>query len=206
VPVLFKVADLAHMQVQCSVDEADIGRIKEGQAGRFAVDALPDETFSGIVKQVRNAAVVSSNVVTYTVVIDVANPERRLMPGMTATVSIVVAEAKNVLQVPTTALRFTPAQAPAEEAAWVAGERRKLKAGSAIVWTVDTLGALKPAAVQTGIAGASTTEIVGGDVKAGTNVVIGLKTATTAGTTFGPGMPPPMMMMGGPPPPPPPAR
>jgi HlyD family secretion protein len=108
-PVLFQIAnDLTQMQVECVVDEADIGRVAEGQTVRFTVDAYPNENFSGTVKQVRYAPEVVSNVVTYTTIVEVANPEMKLRPGMTATVSIVVGEARNKLLVPNTALRFTP--------------------------------------------------------------------------------------------------
>lgn len=108
-PVLFKIAnDLTQMQVECSVDEADIGKVKEGQNVRFTVDAFPDERFAGIVKQVRYSPEVVQNVVTYTTVVEVKNPELKLMPGMTATVSIIAGEAKNALRVPNSALRFNP--------------------------------------------------------------------------------------------------
>jgi HlyD family secretion protein len=108
-PVLFKVAtDLAKMKVQCSVDEADIGRVKEGQAVRFTVDAFQGETFNGKILQVRYAAVTTNNVVTYATIVDAPNPEIKLRPGMTATVTIVTGEAKGVLKVPNAALRFTP--------------------------------------------------------------------------------------------------
>lgn len=108
-PVLFQVAnDLTKMQVECSVDEADIGKVKEGQIARFTVDAFPDDRFSGVVKQVRYSPEVIQNVVTYTTIVDVENPEMKLRPGMTATISIVVGEAKNALRVPNSALRFQP--------------------------------------------------------------------------------------------------
>lgn len=114
-PVLFQIAnDLTKMQVECSVDEADIGKIKEGQKVRFTVDAFPEETFEGVVTQVRYAPVVSQNVVTYTTIVSFDNPEMKLRPGMTATVSIIVGEAHNVLRVPNSALRFTPQLSPEE--------------------------------------------------------------------------------------------
>jgi len=108
-PVLFQIAnDLAKMQVECSVDEADIGRVKEGQKVRFNVDAFPNDEFQGIVSQVRYSPVVQQNVVTYTTIVEVENPELKLMPGMTATISVITGEARNVLLVPNSALRFTP--------------------------------------------------------------------------------------------------
>jgi len=108
-PVLFRVAtDLSKMQVQCSVDEADIGKVKEGQAVRFTVDSYPGETFHGVVRQVRYSPETVQNVVTYTTIVDVDNPQLKLLPGMTANVTITVGEAKGVLRVPNAALRFSP--------------------------------------------------------------------------------------------------
>jgi len=108
-PVLFQIAnDLAKMQVECSVDEADIGKVKEEQKVRFTVDAFPDENFRGMVRQVRYAPEIVQNVVTYTTIVEVDNPELKLRPGMTATVSIVTGEARNALRIQNAALRFTP--------------------------------------------------------------------------------------------------
>jgi HlyD family secretion protein len=108
-PVLFKVAnDLTKMQVECSIDEADIGRVKEGQTVRFSVDAYSNDTFFGDVTQVRYSPTVTAGVVTYTAIVTVSNPELKLRPGMTATASIVTGQAKNALKVPNSALRFTP--------------------------------------------------------------------------------------------------
>jgi len=108
-PVLFKVAtDLTKMRVECTVDETDIGKVKEGQACRFTVSAFPNETFNGVVTQVRYSPETVQNVVTYTTVVNADNPDMKLRPGMTATVSIVVGEAKGVLKVPNAALRYTP--------------------------------------------------------------------------------------------------
>lgn len=108
-PILFMIAnDLSKMQMECSVDEADIGKVKDGQAVRFSVYAYPDETFTGVVSQVRYSAQVVQNVVTYTTIVEVENPEIKLRPGMTATVSIVSGEAKNALRVLNSALRFNP--------------------------------------------------------------------------------------------------
>jgi HlyD family secretion protein len=108
-PVLFQVAtDLTKMKVECSVDESDIGKVKEGQKVRFSVEAYQNETFNGVVQQVRFSPETVQNVVTYTTIVNVENPEKKLLPGMTATVSIIVGEAKGVLRVPNAALRFTP--------------------------------------------------------------------------------------------------
>lgn len=108
-PQLFTIAnDLTEMRVEASVDEADIGQIREEQEVTFTVDSYPEEQFKGTVSQVRLAPVSVQNVVTYTVIIDVPNPDLKLRPGMTATVSILVARRENVLRVPTLALRFQP--------------------------------------------------------------------------------------------------
>src|SRR5512135_906843 len=114
-PVLFQVAtDLTKMKVECDVDESDIGKVKEGQKVRFTVEAYPNESFNGVVQQVRVSPTTTNNVVTYTTIVNLDNPEKKLLPGMTATVSIIVGEAKNVLRVSNSALRFTP-DMPAEQ-------------------------------------------------------------------------------------------
>lgn len=125
-PKIFEIAnDLSKMQVECDVDEADVGRIQENQKVRFTVDAFPNDSFNGVVEQVRYSPTVTSNVVTYTTIVAVDNPGMKLRPGMTATVTIITGEAKDVLRVPNAALRFTPSL-PAEELAKImkeAGER-----------------------------------------------------------------------------------
>jgi len=123
-PLLFQVAtDLTKMKVECSVDESDIGKVKEGQKVRFTVEAYQNETFNGIVQQVRFSPETVQNVVTYTTIVNVENPQKKLLPGMTATVSIVVGEARGVLRVSNAALRFTPNLSP-EELAKMAQEMR----------------------------------------------------------------------------------
>lgn len=110
-PKLFSIGnDLTLMQVEASVDEADIGQVKLGQEVAFTVDAYPDEQFKGKVSQVRLSPVLVQNVVTYTVIIDVPNPDLKLRPGMTATVSILVDKRDDAIRVPNLALRFQPSQ------------------------------------------------------------------------------------------------
>src|SRR3989475_439147 len=114
-PTLFTIAnDLTKMQVETSVAEADVGQIKLDQPVTFTVDAFPNETFKGNVVQIRKAAQVTQNVVTYTVVVAVENPGGRLLPGMTANVKLIVGEKANVLKIPTAALRFRPAEISGE--------------------------------------------------------------------------------------------
>ena len=106
-PTLFNVAeDLTKMQIETSVVEADISKVKEGQMVEFSVDSYPDETFYGVVTQVRNEAITTSNVVTYEVIIEIDNKDLKLKPGMTANVEIITAEKQGVFLVPNKALRF----------------------------------------------------------------------------------------------------
>jgi HlyD family secretion protein len=108
-PVLFTIAeDLKRMQVEVSVDEADIGRLRERQRERVTVDAYVRRNFSGQVRQIRKAPNVVSNVVTYTVIVGAENPDLALLPGMTANVEVIVGARKDVLKVPSAALRFRP--------------------------------------------------------------------------------------------------
>jgi HlyD family secretion protein len=172
-PTLFVIAkDLAQMQVEASIDESDIGRIKAGQHVTFQVDAYPRQTFTGVVAQVRLQPVVAQNVVSYVTVIDVPNPDHLLKPGMTANASIEIARADDVITVPNAALRFQP---PADAAPL---EGRRGGRGAA-VWTLRD-GELQPLAVQPGITDGRSTAIVGGDVAENTPIVTGLA-ASTAG-------------------------
>jgi len=106
--------DLTQMQVQAAVDEADIGQLRQGQPVSFTVDAYPTETFKGDVRQIRLQPVVTSNVVTYTVIVNAPNPDLKLMPGMTANITVLVQKLDSVLTIPGKALRFTP------DATWLA--------------------------------------------------------------------------------------
>ncbi len=107
-PTLFSIAnDMTKMQVEANVDEADIGQVKPGQTANFTVDAYPGEIFQGTVSQVRLQATVTSNVVTYVVIIEAPNPEEKLFPGMTANVTIVTKSSEGLL-VPSEALYFQP--------------------------------------------------------------------------------------------------
>lgn len=108
-PTLFTIAnDLTNMQVLASIDEADVGQIHEGIKANFSVDAFPGQTFSGDITQIRLNAQSQQNVVTYTAVINVSNPDQKLLPGMTANITIPVAQRENALTVPNAALRFKP--------------------------------------------------------------------------------------------------
>lgn len=133
-PQLFLIAeDLTNMQILVSVDESDIGKIEEGQVARFTVQAYPERTFEGVVRQVRLQSTSSENVVNYTVVVGVPNPDGALLPGMTATVAFVLASAEDVLLVPNAALRFrASAEMQAEVRARMQAERQAAGADTAV--------------------------------------------------------------------------
>jgi HlyD family secretion protein len=174
-PVLFTIAqDLRHMQVDASVDEADIGKIAPSQAVTFQVDAYPGKVFAGSVRQVRLAPVVDQNVVSYITVIDVPNPDLALKPGMTATVAIETARADDVLRVPTSALRFRPDGDPAPVP-------RNRGRGTRQVWVLGAKDGLQPIAVQTGLSDGAVTAVTGGELQEGARVVTGA--AQSNGTT-----------------------
>ena len=117
-PTLFVIAnDLAKMQIEAAVSEADVGGIEVGQQVDFTVDAFPGRTFHGEVMQVRYAPVTNQNVVTYTTIVEVSNPDLKLRPGMTATASIITAQRPQALKIPNAALRFRPPEAVAAAAA-----------------------------------------------------------------------------------------
>ena len=182
-PTLFTIAqDLRNMQVDTNVDEADVGRVKVGQAATFTVDSFPGRTFSGEVVQIRKAPLVVQNVVTYDVVVSAQNPDQRLLPGMTANVRIVIQQKEGVLQVPNAALRFRPAGAePAERertAARPGGSGGRGGAGPAgRVWVVGPNG--KPTAITLGlgITDGTYTEVAKGELQEGQAVIVGLVTA-----------------------------
>lgn len=161
-PVLFTIAqDIKKMRITATVSEADIGRVKMGHKVDFTVDAFPDDVFNGEVVQVRIAPTTTENVVTYETLIDVDNPEQHLFPGMTADVSILVAERNGVLKVPNTALRFTPP----EGSTITSAKNAKLQRKQQIVYALEGSGkapTLRAVIVTTGITDNSETEILEG--------------------------------------------
>lgn len=164
-PTLFKIArDLTDMRVIADVDEADIGDVKEGQRVTFTVDAFPDDTFEGQVTQVRQEATTESNVVTYEVVISAPNDDLKLKPGLTANVVIFTMEAKDVLAVPSKALRFTPREAMLNSDETITDTDAKEK-----VWVKEGSN-LKAVAVETGMTNGTLTQITKG-LKPGTHVL-----------------------------------
>lgn len=167
-PELFTIAqDLTNMQVVADVDEADIGDVKEGERVTFTVDAYPDDTFEGEVKQVRQEATTTNNVVTYEVVISAPNADLKLKPGLTANVTIYTAERKGVLSVPSKALRFTPQKETVGKMKIVDVANAKNK-----VWTIED-NSIVAHKVNIGMTDGTNTQIVGG-ISEGTKVVTGL--------------------------------
>jgi len=176
-PTLFVIAgDLSHMQVLASVDESDIGRVQQGQPVSFTVDAYPGDTFTGTVSQVRLQPTVDQNVVSYTTVIDVPNRSQKLKPGMTASVSIEIARADDVLRVPAAALRFRPPSDPSGDGGTRAA-RGTRNGTSRRVW-VWTGGAMQPSRVELGLSNGTMTAITGGELTEGAEVVTGTADAT----------------------------
>lgn len=167
-PELFTIAqDLTNMQVVADVDEADIGDVKEGERVTFTIDAYPDDTFEGEVKQVRQEATTTNNVVTYEVVISAPNADLKLKPGLTANVTIYTAERKGVLSVPSKALRFTPQKETVGKMKIVDVANAKNK-----VWTIEG-NSIVAHKVNIGMTDGTNTQIVGG-IAEGTKVVTGL--------------------------------
>ncbi|MBS2025874.1 MAG: efflux RND transporter periplasmic adaptor subunit, partial [Deltaproteobacteria bacterium] len=112
-PTMFTIAnDLTKMQILANIDEADVGKVREGMDAKFTVDAWPGETFKGTIREVRQAPTTISNVVTYAAVIDAPNPQKKLRQGMTAQVQVTTGKRDDAVRVPNAALRFHPAGAP----------------------------------------------------------------------------------------------
>ena len=205
-PTLIKIAqDLSEMRIDSSFAEADIGSIREGQKVRFTVDAFPNRSFQGQVQQIRLNPTTQQNVVTYNVRVSLSNPEQILLPGMTAYVSIGVASRQDALLVPNAALRFKPsdiaagdkppgssappggAKATGEGAGEAKGKGRKRDSASGTVYRIDK-DELKAVSVQLGITDNRSTEVLGGELKAGDTVVIGENIANTSGKPSSVGM------------------
>jgi len=161
-PTLFNIAqDLTRMQIDTSVDEADIGKIRVDQPVEFLVDAYPDTNFVGKVSEIRNAPITVSNVVTYDVVVKVDNPDHKLKPGMTANVSIVLADKKGVLRIPNAAFRFRPPER----------EKEPSDQKGPALWVLENKKP-KRVKVATGISDGNYTEILSGDLKEGEEVIV----------------------------------
>lgn len=173
-PVLFQIAkDLSKMQINSNFAEADIGNIKPGLVANFTVDAFPGQPFSGKVRQVRLNPTTLQNVVTYNVVIDVDNPGNRLLPGMTAYVSVVTAQKTDVLKVPNAALRFRPAAGLIPKRENEKRERKPSPPGTlrgSVMRLVN--GELKAVPLLLGASDGKFTEVLQGELKADDDVIV----------------------------------
>lgn len=178
-PILFLIAnDLSKIQVEATIGEVDIGKVKVDQEVSFYVDAYPDEKFSGKVGQVRLQPITQQNVVSYEVIIDVINEDNKLLPGMTANISIIVDKRADILQVPNMALRYQPALTKDQYAQYVQafGEKFDPK-NSSMVWTLDADEQLVPVMVETGITDGQFTEVRSDQLTLDGKVVTGLLTS-----------------------------
>jgi HlyD family secretion protein len=166
-PTLFNIAqDLTKMQIDTSVSEADIGKVKVLQPVEFSVDAYPDVIFKGSVYEIRNAPVIVQNVVTYDVVVKVDNSELKLKPGMTANVSVITSSKKGVLRISNAALRFSPPEF-----------RKGSGDGSATAWILDQEKP-KRIRISTGISDGNFTELVSGEILEGQEVLVDVLSKT----------------------------
>lgn len=174
-PTLFVIAkDLSRMQIEAAVDETDIGQIRQGQQVRFSVQSYPEQTFTGSVRQIRLQPTTVQNVVTYTVIVAADNVQGLLLPGMTATVDFVVAQAEDVLLVPSAALRFRPAVPGG------AGVKKpqRTKNGSQVFVLRDT-DQLAPVPITAGITDGQLTVVTAGELAEGAEVVTGNQQGAT---------------------------
>lgn len=176
---LYTIADLDNMQIVGNVDEADIGQVKLGQRVTFTVDAYPDDTFEGTVTQVRLSPTTESNVVTYEVIVGTSNPEHKLIPGLTANLTIYTLSEKDVLLLPVSAFSFTPEDYPDVKDLPKAGkplDKAGLKADERTVWVVEGKSLVNKV-VTTGNSNGVKMSVTGG-LKAGDVVATGYETLT----------------------------
>jgi len=189
-PTLFTIAqDLTKMQVDTNVSEADIGQVVVGQQATFTVDAYPGQVMRGTVREIRSAPIIVQNVVNYNAVVAVDNPDLKLRPGMTATVSILVAQREYVLKIPKPALRFQPQLTPKEREQFATAfqQHQAMHApgstGATLrrawqitpkVWTLTPEGTLSPITVRLGINDDQFSELQDGDLQEGQELLVGL--------------------------------
>jgi HlyD family secretion protein len=190
-PTLFTIAqDLTKMEIDTSVDEADISRVQVGQPVSFTVDSYPDAHFGGKVTQIRNAPIINQNVVTYVVVIGVDNKDLKLKPGMTANVTIETARRDNVLKIPSAALRFKPkAEKEAKTKSTGGSGHAAKREPSQVVYILGPEGTPAQVQVTTGISNNGQVELAAGNLKENDEVIVEQLTAKKKDEGMGGGMP-----------------
>ncbi|TFB29997.1 efflux RND transporter periplasmic adaptor subunit [Pedobacter alluvionis] len=164
-PTIFSIAkDLTKMQVEASVDEADVGDISKGERATFTVDAFLNDTFKGIIQEIRLSPSISSNVVTYKTIINTSNDANKLKPGMTANITIFTKEVNNALLIPTKAIKFAPDSTLAGkyQMTWVNPERKPAGADEAYVWVQKSPKELVQKKIKTGINDNTHVEVLSG--------------------------------------------
>jgi HlyD family secretion protein len=202
-PTLFTIAqDLREIDIYANIDEADVGRLKEGQKVTFTVNAYPNRTFEGLVRMVRLSAQTVQNVVTYTAVIGVRNRDQALLPGMTANLQIVTDEREDVLRIPNAALRFRPAvstvaaepragasngQAPRRRPRQQEEQAGTDEGSFGRIYRLGPDGNPQPVPVRLGATDGAYTEILRGDLQEGTAIVVGASRPGAADEANGPG-------------------
>ena len=166
------------MQVDTNVAESDIGRLQVGQTATFTVDAYSGVVFQGRVKQIRQAPINVQNVITYDAVIEVANPDLKLLPGMTANVTVLTKQRENVLKVPNAALRFKPSQTVLEKSPVTIS--RPPASNWAVMYVPSDKSKARAVPVKIGITDGNFTEIQPGDLQEGQQVIVGDSTPKTS--------------------------
>jgi HlyD family secretion protein len=180
---LFKIAqDLREMEVRGKIDEADVGRVQVGQTARFTVDAYPERTFEGRVLQIRKSPEVAQNVVTYTAIVSAPNPDRLLLPGMTAVLRIVISDTGDTLKIPNQALRYRP---PGATRAAESIGHPAATAPTGTVWVLGRDGNPAPVYVSLGVSDENSTQALGDTLKEGQQLIVGVSTPRSRAGTFG---------------------
>jgi len=177
-PPIFVIAeDMTNMKIDTNLSEIHIGKVEKGQKVLFTVDAYPNETFEGIVSEVRNNPIIVNNVVNYNIVVLTENEDSKLKPGMTAEVNIILADKKNVLRIPTAALRYIP---PPEAIIDVNPDR---DTRTSYVWIPLDKGRISAVSVKPGESDNFYTEILDGDLKEGQEVIVESSTINKSGSS-----------------------
>jgi HlyD family secretion protein len=183
---LFRIVnDLRAMEVHAKIDEADVGELKTGQTAFFTVDAFPERTFTGRVVQIRKSPEVQQNVVNYTAIISAPNPDLLLLPGMTASLRIVISDTGESLKIPNQALRFRLDGSPRDSEARHGDQAGASAEISKTVWTLSEDGRPIPVVVKLGVSDEQSTQVVGGSLFSGQRLIVGKTNLANKSGFFG---------------------